>query len=206
MSISWYSLSLVGQITLLILFILSIISWGIMIDRWIKFRNARRASMTLLRQLNRATRIEDCLSYSRNLSASPAARTLALTAIRASQDNDATNIERYSKLVGEQELSKLEFGLPFLASIASVTPFIGLFGTVWGIMETFIGIGTYGSPNVAVVAPGIAEALINTAAGLAVAIPAVFGYNYFVSKLRQETRNSEQALEFLLDIYRKSRF
>ncbi|MCX7836233.1 MAG: MotA/TolQ/ExbB proton channel family protein [bacterium] len=205
MSITWSSLSLVGQITLILLLLLSIISWGIMIDRWFKFRRAKHESLTLLRQLNRASRIEDCISFSRNLIVSPAARSISLTASRAIQENDPFTIERYSKLVGEQELSKLETGLPFLASIASVTPFIGLFGTVWGIMETFMGIGTYGTPNVAVVAPGIAEALVNTAAGLAVAIPAVFGYNHFVSKLRQETRNAEQALEFLLDLHRKTR-
>lgn len=177
-----------------------------MFDRWLKFRNAKRDSLTLLRQLQRVTRLSDCLSFSRSLLSSPAARSLSQTVIRAEQEQETVSVERYAKLIGEQELSKLESGLPFLASVASVSPFIGLFGTVWGIMETFIGIGTYGTPNVAVVAPGIAEALIATAAGLAVAIPAVIGYNHYVSKLRSETRNAEQALEVAIELHRKLRF
>jgi hypothetical protein len=79
---------------------------------------------------------------------------------------------------------ELERYLPFLATTATATPFIGLFGTVWGIMSSFHGISTQGSASLAVVAPGISEALIATAAGLAAAIPAVIGYNYFVNRVR----------------------
>ena len=74
--------------------------------------------------------------------------------------------------------------VPFLATTGNTTPFIGLFGTVWGIMNSFHGIGLRGSANLAVVAPGISEALIATAAGLAVAIPAVIAFNYFMQKIR----------------------
>src|SRR5207249_10785628 len=82
------------------------------------------------------------------------------------------------------EVALLERYLPFLATTASAAPFIGLFGTVWGIMSAFHGIGAQGSASLAVVAPGISEALIATAAGLAAAIPAVIGYNYFVNRVR----------------------
>jgi len=82
------------------------------------------------------------------------------------------------------EIARLEHYLPFLATTASATPFIGLFGTVWGVMAAFHGIGAQGSASLAVVAPGISEALIATAAGLGAAIPAVIGYNYFVNRVK----------------------
>ncbi len=89
-----------------------------------------------------------------------------------------------ARLTASNEIAKLERYLPFLATVASATPFIGLFGTVWGIMAAFHGIGKQGSASLAVVAPGISEALIATAAGLAAAIPAVMAYNYFVSRVK----------------------
>ena len=90
----------------------------------------------------------------------------------------------------------MERFLPFLATTASAAPFIGLFGTVWGVMSAFHGIGQQGSASLAVVAPGISEALIATAAGLAAAIPAVIGYNYFVGRVRHWTTEMDNfALE-----------
>lgn len=84
-----------------------------------------------------------------------------------------------------QQIEELETGLPFLATTGSVAPFFGLFGTVWGIMDAFLSIGLRGSGNINVVAPGVAEALITTLAGLAVAIPAVIAYNAFVSRIKE---------------------
>ena len=84
-----------------------------------------------------------------------------------------------------QQVEALEDGLPFLATTGSVAPFFGLLGTVWGIMDAFLSIGLRGSGNINVVAPGVAEALITTITGLAVAIPAVIGYNYFVSQIKE---------------------
>lgn len=84
-----------------------------------------------------------------------------------------------------QQVEELEEGLPFLATTGSVAPFFGLFGTVWGIMDAFLSIGLRGSGNINVVAPGVAEALITTLAGLAVAIPAVIAYNAFVSRIKE---------------------
>ena len=95
------------------------------------------------------------------------------------------------------EVAQLERYLPFLATTASSTPFIGLFGTVWGIMSAFHGIGTQGSASLAVVAPGISEALIATAAGLAAAIPAVIGYNYFINRVRHWATEMDG---FMLDL------
>jgi biopolymer transport protein TolQ len=96
------------------------------------------------------------------------------------------------------EVTKLERRLPLLATTASITPFIGLFGTVWGIMTSFQGIASVGSTSLGVVAPGIAEALIATAAGLFAAIPAVYFYNHFVAEVKDLTAAMDDfALEFL---------
>jgi len=93
------------------------------------------------------------------------------------------NLKRAIRKAESQEIYKLGKTLPFLATTGSSTPFIGLFGTVWGIMASFHDIGVRGSASLAVVAPGISEALVATAAGLAVAIPAVIFYNYYSNKL-----------------------
>ncbi len=94
------------------------------------------------------------------------------------------NIKRALRRAVNMELTVLGRAIPFLATTGNTTPFIGLFGTVWGIMNSFRGIGLKGSASLAVVAPGISEALIATAAGLAAAIPAVVAYNYFTNKVR----------------------
>jgi biopolymer transport protein TolQ len=94
------------------------------------------------------------------------------------------NVKRALRRAVNMELTGLGKALPFLATTGNTTPFIGLFGTVWGIMNAFSGIGLKGSANLAVVAPGISEALIATAAGLSAAIPAVVAYNYFTNKVR----------------------
>ena len=96
------------------------------------------------------------------------------------------------------ELTKLEHRVPFLATTASITPFIGLFGTVWGIMMSFQGIGAAGSSSLGVVAPGIAEALVATAAGLFAAIPAVYFYNHFTNRVKGFSAEMDDfSLEFL---------
>src|SRR6266705_1281652 len=93
-------------------------------------------------------------------------------------------VHRALRRASALEVARLEHYLPFLATTASSTPFIGLFGTVWGVMAAFHGIGAQGSASLAVVAPGISEALVATAAGLGAAIPAVIGYNYFVNRVK----------------------
>jgi biopolymer transport protein TolQ len=96
------------------------------------------------------------------------------------------------------ELRRIEPGLPFLATVGSAAPFVGLFGTVWGIMNAFSGIAATGSATLSTVAPGIAEALIATAAGLAAAIPSVMAYNYFLNRVRAiATRIDSFTIEFV---------
>lgn len=106
----------------------------------------------------------------------------------AAKDTDLSAIENISRSLRKasaQQVEKLEKDVAFLATTASATPFIGLFGTVWGIMNAFQNIGQAGSTSLAIVAPGISEALATTAIGLAVAIPAVIGYNYLQGKMRR---------------------
>jgi biopolymer transport protein TolQ len=94
------------------------------------------------------------------------------------------NVKRALRRAINTEMTRITQMVPFLATTGNTTPFIGLFGTVWGIMNSFIGIGQRGSANLAVVAPGISEALVATAAGLAAAIPAVIAFNFFMNKIR----------------------
>jgi biopolymer transport protein TolQ len=108
------------------------------------------------------------------------------------------NLERSLSKACNTEMTKLESALGFLATTGSASPFIGLFGTVWGIMDTFKGIGARGSATLAIVAPGISEALIATAAGLAAAIPAVIFYNYFLNQSKNMVQEMDNfAAEFL---------
>ena len=113
-------------------------------------------------------------------------------------DDLLARISRTLRHASLREISGLERSLIFLATTGNITPFIGLFGTVWGIMDAFHSIGMTGSANLGAVAPGIAEALITTAAGLAVAIPGVIAYNYFLNRIKgAATRMDLFGLEFL---------
>ncbi|HTU00243.1 MAG TPA: MotA/TolQ/ExbB proton channel family protein [Candidatus Sulfotelmatobacter sp.] len=115
----------------------------------------------------------------------------------ASTDDLLTRVSRTLRHASLREISWLEGALIFLATTGNVTPFVGLFGTVWGIMDAFHSIGLTGSANLGAVAPGIAEALITTAAGLATAIPGVVAYNYFLNRVKgAATRMDLFALEF----------
>jgi biopolymer transport protein TolQ len=117
---------------------------------------------------------------------------------------DKNEIKRLLRRYETLESVKLEKYLNFLATTGSTAPFIGLFGTVWGIMNAVHGIGSSGSASLAVVAPGIAEALIATAVGLAAAIPAVIAYNYYLSMSRKMILEMEDFSEDLLDLFSKA--
>jgi len=116
------------------------------------------------------------------------------------------NLTRALKKSSDIEMSSLERRLTFLATTSSTAPFIGLFGTVWGIMNAFQKIGATGSASLAIVAPGISEALIATAVGLAAAIPAAAAYNFFVSKLKYEEMEFENFTSDFLNIAKRNFF
>ena len=119
-------------------------------------------------------------------------------------ENSIENLERALRKTSRNELFKLERSLSFLATVGSTAPFIGLFGTVWGIMNAFGNIGAQGAASLAVVAPGIAEALIATAIGLGAAIPSVVGYNYYVQKIRGIRARMESFSEDFLNIVKRN--
>ncbi|MBF0318304.1 MAG: MotA/TolQ/ExbB proton channel family protein [Nitrospirae bacterium] len=169
---------------MIMLLIFSVVSWGIIIYKWRYFSKAKRESGDFLKYF-RAGREPGGLNK-----LAKACEISHLASIYAAVYEDATisshdDVRRALNRYGALEIARLEKYLNFLATTGSTTPFIGLFGTVWGIMNAFRGIGAAGSASLAVVAPGIAEALITTAAGLAAAIPAVIGYNYFLSMAKR---------------------
>jgi len=109
-------------------------------------------------------------------------------------------VQNVLQVIASQESERLEKRLSFLATTANTAPFIGLFGTVWGIMDSFREIGLRGTTSLSVVAPGISEALVATALGLFAAIPAVLGYNFLVSKLRRVSSKMDHASTYIINL------
>ncbi len=197
---------LMVRFVLLLLLFFSVTSWAIIFHKYRVIRKARKESAYFLDLFWNRQSLSKAFAASKQLQFSPLARVfriayLELKKVNASQsasggtekDGATTlkqdvaavdNLKRALRRALNAELTGLNKALSFLATTGNTTPFIGLFGTVWGIMNAFRGIGLRGAASLAVVAPGISEALIATAAGLAAAIPAVVAYNYFNSKVR----------------------
>ncbi len=201
----FYMLSDAGPVVkfiMLLLLFFSITSWAII---FIKFRTVRKAfkeSNDFTEIFWQCRNLADAFSKAKALRSSPVAR-IFITAYMEMARSDSKDSPKKQMLRAESsylqavgsikrsinrsigvELRRMVQLVPFLATAGNTAPFIGLFGTVWGIMDTFQGIGLSGSASLAVVAPGISEALIATAAGLAVAIPSVIAYNYFTDRIR----------------------
>ena len=211
--------SYVSRIVLLFLALMSIVSWSIILYKWWIFRRADRQSSQFIDVFRRSNKFSEVQAVCRSLEESPLVGLFQsgyaeLTAqLRlhvpdpAAQPGAAASrptlkslpaVDRSLMRASVVEVNKLERHIPFLATTASISPFIGLFGTVWGIIMAFEGIGQTGSSNLAVVAPGIAEALIATAAGLAAAIPAVWFYNYYSTRVKlMASEMDDFSMEFL---------
>jgi len=193
--------TIMTQIVLAILVILSLISWAIMLLKWREFRRVLDAGHTFMRDFERSSSLDDASAMTRRSPPSPFTRifTRAVNFFAEMKPGALRSTEAHDKLSGSQvealrlvldaettdERDRMGHFIPWLATIGSVSPLIGLLGTVLGVIDAFIGIATKGSGNISAVAPGVAEALIATAFALAVAIPAVFGYNIFASKLNR---------------------
>ncbi len=193
----------IGQLVMLTLLIFSLVSWTIVIMKSRLFKKVRLDSEDFLDNFWQSANLNEAQQAAEEFTYSPQAAVFTagfnelqkINKIRSRKDKEAQqetldmqlatmdNLKRAVRKAQSQEVNKLGSNLPFLATTGSATPFIGLFGTVWGIMASFHDIGQKGSASLAVVAPGISEALVATAAGLAVAIPAVIFYNYFSNKL-----------------------
>jgi len=196
------SSTILAKIVLLVLLIFSVLSWTIIFAKFFVYRLARKEDNKFLAIFAKAESLTNIYNYSRELKHSPVARVF-LTGYRElylfqekmknepgdkakepMRDVDIKGIELSLNKGINREIERLSNKLEFLATTGSITPFIGLFGTVWGIMHSFRVIGVQGSASIGGVAPGIAEALIATAAGLVAAIPAVIFFNYLNNKIR----------------------
>lgn len=195
----------VVKLVLLVLFLFSIFSWGIIIQKWISLHRARKRAQSILDSLALSGSMVDLLDTVDKAGDCPVAHMFhdaqeELTRITAKSQtiplSMLENVENRLASSNSAQTMEMTHGLGFLASISNASPFIGLFGTVWGIMGSFREIGLRGSANLATVAPGISEALIATAAGLFVAIPAVLFYNYFTGVI---THASAQMDAFQID-------
>ena len=211
---SWLSLGV-----LLILLTFSAISWGITLYKIAVYRRAARQTASFLDVFRKSSKFSEVQAVCPSLKESPlvglfqAGYSELNSQLRQAPPADSTkpaapagrptlrsldSVDRALLRATTVELAKLERHVPFLATVASITPFIGLFGTVWGIMGSFNSIGIAGSSSLGVVAPGIAEALIATAAGLFAAIPAVYFYNHFTQRVKESAGTMEDfSLEFL---------
>jgi len=176
----------VVKLVLLVLLLFSLFSWAIMVYKLISLNRARRAIFEFSRRFWSVSDGQELKLLLRS-DVNPASRIVvaALRALDRSGGNPQTAaVERATRQAVSEEIALMERFVPFLATVGNISPFVGLFGTVWGIMRSFHEIGKVGSASLAVVAPGISEALIATALGLFAAIPAVMGYNYFTNKIR----------------------
>jgi biopolymer transport protein TolQ len=214
------SSSPVAKTVLLILGFASIVSWSIVLYKLWTFRRAERQTSTFLDVFRRSNKFSEVQSVCRSLAdcplvglfqagyseltaqlrqpQAPEAAALSGTAAPRPTLKSLTSIDRALMRASVVEVNKLEHRIPFLATTASIAPFVGLFGTVWGIMTAFQSIGQTGSTNLGVVAPGIAEALITTAAGLFAAIPAVYFYNHLSHRVKISASEMDDfAMEFL---------
>jgi biopolymer transport protein TolQ len=204
----------VAKVVLVILIIFSLASWSVILGKWRELGAARRASDRFLKAFREAARLNEAAAVAPKFRSSPLAGMFQagyteleaqIRSVRRDADTGGSlklksldGIARALERALGAEVERLQRALPMLATTASATPFIGLFGTVWGIMNTFHAIGATGSTSIVTVAPGIAEALVNTAAGLLAAIPAVIAYNHLLAKVRIMRRRMEDSeLEFL---------
>lgn len=177
----------------------SILSWFIIALKWSQFRRIRKQADRFFVEMERSATLQEAYHAVMKLPPSPYGRMLregmnffSDVAPALKQDPEPANAKRTQievlRMVFAKEIAAerdlMSRFIPWLATIGSVSPLLGLLGTVLGVMDSFIGISTGGSGNIAAVAPGVAEALVTTVAGLAVAIPAIMAYNIFVSKLQ----------------------
>ena len=203
-----FNAGFVVQFVLLTLLVFSIASWSIIFIKYRYVQKAYKESIQFTEAFWKSRNLSDAFTKAKKLSRSPVAlvfRTgfmelkklsqsgVAMSSQAADGDRQSSlgkkfsatdNLQRALRRAINTEIMRLTQLVPFLATAGNTAPFIGLFGTVWGIMNSFQGIGQRGSASLAVVAPGISEALVATAAGLAVAIPSVIGFNYFTQKIR----------------------
>lgn len=202
-----------AKAVMVILFFFSIVAWTIILMKYRQYSRTEAEGDRFFKAVKEADSFKKLISVYRD-SQDNAFYRLVLACYKEvtsrQKDNpgrihreDIPAIEDMLRVAISDESVKLERRLSFLATTANTAPFIGLFGTVWGIMDSFREIGVRGTTSLAVVAPGISEALIATALGLATAIPAVLAYNYFLGRLKRILSRMENAAIYLVNILEK---
>jgi biopolymer transport protein TolQ len=191
------SLGVVSKVVLLLLFCFSVVSWAIILYKWAVFRAADAEDGRFMAVLSKSRDIDEVSRHAHRTAGSPCAKIFHGVVGRVGRDSrelhdggdeppfDRHVVERTASHIAQGQIARLEAFLPFLATTGNIAPFVGLLGTVMGIIDSFREIGTQGTASIAAVAPGVSEALIATAAGLFAAIPAVIAYNYFLSRIRR---------------------
>jgi biopolymer transport protein TolQ len=196
----------VAKTVLLLLLAFSVLSWAIILSKWSLLRRARVQSGRFVRAFRKAQRLQDIAAVADQFRPSPLVGVFdnGFEEFKRQLGNppgvvrNPVAVQRAMQIANSEELTRFERNVPWLAITGAVTPFVGLFGTVWGIIDAFHGLGTAGAATLRAVAPGISEALITTAAGLAAAIPAVIAYNLIGSSIREfAARGDDFALEML---------
>jgi biopolymer transport protein TolQ len=215
--------STIAKGTLMLLALMSMISWYVIGAKWLYLARAGSRSGRFLEAFWKTARLDDVWKLSEESPPSPVSEVfragyveLAKLRRRRSEQGgeqaqetslgDLESIERSLTRARTTAITEMENKVPFLATTASTAPFIGLFGTVWGIMNSFRNIGAKGAANLATVAPGIAEALVATAIGLIAAIPAVMAYNYLSRRIRVLSVDMETFANDFLNIIRRRFF
>lgn len=197
--------SLISKVVLVLLIIASVMSWTVIFAKWKQLKAAGLENAAFLRAFRKAPRLEAIAALAEQFQISPLSGIFAYGYDEAGRQvqtrGRVTNkvaVERSLQMGVSAETARLEHNMSWLATTATVAPFVGLFGTVLGIIDAFQGLGMQGSASLRAVAPGISESLIATAAGLAAAIPAAIAYNQFSHRLRElGARMDDFALEFL---------
>jgi biopolymer transport protein TolQ len=195
----------VAKLVLLTLLALSLISWAIILTKWALLSKARGQSGRFIRAFRKAQRMQDMAAVSEQFKPSPLVGVFeggyeeyTRQVATSGGLRNLMSIQRGMQIGASEAITRLERNMPWVAITAAAAPFVGLFGTVWGIIDAFHGLGTAGAATLRAVAPGISEALITTAAGLAAAIPAVVAYNLIGASIREfAARSDDFALEFL---------
>ncbi len=199
------------QAVLVLLLGFSMLSWAVILSKWSSLRRARVQSGRFLRAFRRAQKLQDIAAVAEQYRPSPLVAVFQ-SGFKEFERQVGTSgalrnplaVQRAMQIASSEQITKFERNLPWLAITGAVTPFVGLFGTVWGIIDAFHGLGTSGAATLRAVAPGISEALITTAAGLVAAIPAVIAYNLIGGSVRGfAARCDDFSLEMLNAIERQ---
>src|SRR5246500_1086901 len=191
---------LVAKAVLLLLLMFSLLSWAIILSKWSLLRRARVQSGRFVRAFRKSQPLQDIAAVADQFRPSPLVGVFenGFEEFKRQGGRNPLAVQRAMQIANSEGLTRFERNVPWLAITGAVTPFVGLFGTVWGIINAFHGLGTAGAATLRAVAPGISEALITTAAGLAAAIPAVIAYNLIGGSIREfAARGDDFSLEVL---------